>query len=115
MVIRIRYRYLVIAIIFILTVVLTPVVVKSTSTETVEGIYLPIMMYHEIKTYKLGKDVISPYEFESDLKYLQANNYNTISKYKYSTTPYNCGIINAPILSALATRDGRVSAFINNN
>ncbi|MPM31073.1 hypothetical protein SDC9_77626 [bioreactor metagenome] len=42
-------------------------------------VYVPIMMYHEIKPYKLGKDVISPYEFESDLKYLQANHYNTIT------------------------------------
>ncbi|MEZ4357686.1 MAG: polysaccharide deacetylase family protein [Eubacteriales bacterium] len=40
---------------------------------------LPIIMYHEIKTYKLGKDVISPYEFESDLKYLKDNGYNTIT------------------------------------
>jgi peptidoglycan/xylan/chitin deacetylase (PgdA/CDA1 family) len=37
------------------------------------------MMYHEVKTYKTGKDVITPYEFESDLKYLQSNNYNTIT------------------------------------
>lgn len=110
MVIRIRYRYLVIAIIFILTVVLTPVVVKSTSTETVEGIYLPIMMYHEIKTYKLGKDVISPYEFESDLKYLQANNYNTITMtqlidcvHQYKALPEN------PII--LSFDDGYLSTY----
>ena len=36
-------------------------------------------MYHEIKTYKVGKDVITPYEFESDLKYLQKNKYSTLT------------------------------------
>lgn len=44
-----------------------------------DTVYVPIIMYHEIKTFKLGKDVISPAEFESDLKYLKENNYNTIT------------------------------------
>jgi peptidoglycan/xylan/chitin deacetylase (PgdA/CDA1 family) len=42
-------------------------------------IIVPIMMYHQVKYTSLGKDVISPYEFESDLKYLSENNYHTIT------------------------------------
>lgn len=44
-----------------------------------DSICLPIIMYHEVKTSKTGKDVITPYEFESDLKYLKENNYTTIT------------------------------------
>ena len=40
---------------------------------------VPIIMYHEVKTYHLGKDVISPYEFESDLAYLAKHHYTTIN------------------------------------
>jgi peptidoglycan/xylan/chitin deacetylase (PgdA/CDA1 family) len=36
-------------------------------------------MYHQVKNSGLGKDVISPYEFESDLKYLSENKYTTIT------------------------------------
>lgn len=43
------------------------------------GIVLPIIMYHEVKPYKTRKDVITPYEIASDLKYLQANNYTAIT------------------------------------
>jgi Predicted xylanase/chitin deacetylase len=43
------------------------------------AIKLPILMYHEVKPYKTGKDVITPYEIESDLKYLKENNYTTIT------------------------------------
>lgn len=44
-----------------------------------DGIFLPIIMYHEIKTFKLGKDVITPYEFESDLIYLRDSGCHTIT------------------------------------
>lgn len=40
---------------------------------------VPIIMYHQVKNKDFGKDVISPSEFESDLKYLRDNNYNTIT------------------------------------
>ncbi len=40
---------------------------------------VPILMYHQVKNSNFGKDVISPYEFESDLKYLSENEYNTIT------------------------------------
>lgn len=40
---------------------------------------VPIIMYHHVKNNGLGKDVISPYEFEADLKYLKENDYTTIT------------------------------------
>jgi len=52
---------------------------EDTIVKKDDSLYLPIIMYHEIKTFKLGKDVISPYEFESDLKYLRDNNYHTVT------------------------------------
>lgn len=57
-----------------------------------DPVYLPIIMYHEVKTYKAGKDVILPREFENDLKYLLENNYTTITMndlidYVYSDVP----------------------------
>ena len=51
---------------------------KKVSTKP-NGIVLPIIMYHEIKPYKAREDVITPYEIESDLKYLKANRYTTIT------------------------------------
>lgn len=42
-------------------------------------VIVPILMYHEVKPYKTRKDVITPYEIESDLKYLKANNYTAIT------------------------------------
>jgi len=39
---------------------------------------LPILMYHEVKYNHTGKDTITPYEFESDLKYLKKNGFTTI-------------------------------------
>ena len=40
---------------------------------------LPILMYHEVKNYRTGKDCITPSELESDLKYLQSSHYTAIS------------------------------------
>ena len=51
----------------------------SAVSSTQQTICIPIMMYHQVKNSKFGKDVISPYEFESDLKYLSENNYTTIT------------------------------------
>lgn len=44
-----------------------------------EAVYLPIIMYHEVKYKKLGKDAISPYEFETDLAYIRDNGYEPIT------------------------------------
>lgn len=68
---------------------------KSDSEEkeiSADPIYLPIVMYHDIKKYNSGKDIINPEEFESDLKYLKENNYTTVTMdevvaYVYNGTP----------------------------
>lgn len=76
-----------IAIIFILSIVGTISAVhyftstsNSADNSLTESVKLPIIMYHGIlKDPKLqGKFVISPDTFESDLKYLQENGFNTI-------------------------------------
>lgn len=53
---------------------------KATSTEPSEIHRIPIIMYHSIMKSKksLGKFVISPDEFKSDLEYLKDNGYTTI-------------------------------------
>jgi peptidoglycan/xylan/chitin deacetylase (PgdA/CDA1 family) len=43
------------------------------------GVAVPIIIYHKIKYNNLSKLTISPYEFDSDLKYLQAGGYTTIT------------------------------------
>lgn len=52
-------------------------------------ICVPIVMYHQVKNKNLGKDVISPAEFESDLKYLVENNYTTITMTELIDYVYN--------------------------
>ncbi len=82
---RIKYKYAA-YILFLFVIILFipvfhnacyPVITMITGNES--AIYLPIIMYHEIKTSGTGKDVITPYEFESDLLYLRENNYNTVT------------------------------------
>lgn len=54
----------------------------STAQEPVADdsvVYLPIIMYHEVKPYNAGKDVIFPWELENDLKYLSENDYTAIT------------------------------------
>lgn len=43
-----------------------------------DPVLLPIIMYHEVKPDKSGKDAIQPWEFETDLKWLANNGYTTI-------------------------------------
>lgn len=50
---------------------------------------LPIIMYHQVKTNKTGKDAITPNEFESDLKYLSENHYTTITMNQLVDFVYN--------------------------
>lgn len=52
--------------------------VQKTDSKT-ENTLVPIFMYHEVKPFKTRKDVITPYELESDLKYLKSNHYTTIT------------------------------------
>jgi len=74
-------RNLLIGIIFILlfiSIVNSLIEIYAVSSQP-QRLCVPIIMYHQVKNNKLGKDVISPYEFESDLKYLLENNYVTIT------------------------------------
>lgn len=43
------------------------------------SVCVPILMYHEVKPLKSGKDAITPAEFESDLKYLKNSEYTPIT------------------------------------
>ena len=85
MIIKIRLKYIlcIIALFIILLFILltTSVCRAAVDSDTQEGdaVTVPILMYHEVKYCKLGKDVISPYEFENDLIYLTENHYNTVT------------------------------------
>lgn len=46
--------------------------------EEADAVPLPIIMYHEVKPDKSGKDAIQPWELESDLRWLAANGYTTV-------------------------------------
>lgn len=82
-----KYRIIINNIIFIIIFCLLSIsIIKSTckiytvsSAQPVNGILVPIIMYHQVKNSGFGNDVISPKEFESDLKYLKENHYNTIT------------------------------------
>jgi peptidoglycan/xylan/chitin deacetylase (PgdA/CDA1 family) len=95
MVIFIKRQYIInAAVLLVLTIIFSVIYINSTSAVDIslgdnDLVFLPIIMYHEIKPYKLGKDVISPYEFESDLKYLKNNNYNTITMTQLINYVYN--------------------------
>lgn len=72
-----------VAIILIFVLLLLSITKNITNIHAVSSrknsISVPIVMYHQVKNTELGKDTISPYEFESDLKYLSENNFNTIT------------------------------------
>lgn len=46
--------------------------------EEADAVPLPIIMYHEVKPDKSGKDAIQPWELESDLRWLAENGYTTV-------------------------------------
>lgn len=49
----------------------------ETAEET--PVCVPILMYHEVKPAKSGKDAIQPWELEQDLKWLAENDYTTVT------------------------------------
>lgn len=75
-------------------------------------IYVPIIMYHHVKYADLGKDVISPYEFQSDLDYLVANNYTTITMEDLIDYVYNSKEL-PPNPIILSFDDGYLSTYKN--
>ena len=117
MVIKINYKYLLGIVLIIFSSLIFLIIGYShpspdadKSNDNGETLYLPIIMYHEIKTYKTGKDVITPYEFESDLKYLQNNNYHTITMTELINYVYGNGKLpENPIV--LSFDDGYLSTY----
>lgn len=95
----IKYISLVITILFIFSIsfiwvlsITTDVFNDTQSIRlTEEGIPVPIIMYHSIlKTSKeMGKYVITPIEFENDLKYLKQNGYSSINMTELINYVYN--------------------------
>ncbi len=72
--------------------------------------YLPIIMYHQVKDKGGGKDSITAYELESDLKYLKMNHYNTITMEELLGYVYDNKILpENPII--LTFDDGYLSTY----
>ena len=54
--------------------------VESAAQEEQDApVCVPILMYHEVKLNKSGKDAIQPWELENDLKWLEQNGYTTVT------------------------------------
>ncbi len=54
--------------------------VESAAQEEQDApVCVPILMYHEVKPNKSGKDAIQPWELENDLKWLEQNGYTTVT------------------------------------
>ncbi|MEG0691916.1 MAG: polysaccharide deacetylase family protein [Oscillospiraceae bacterium] len=89
MIIKINYNYvaaflsLVVVVTFLLVELLSPsnVTADVTVNSEDEHIKLPVAMYHHIldSPSRLGDYVISPAQFEEDLKYIQKKGYTTIT------------------------------------
>lgn len=50
----------------------------ESSADEENAVCVPILMYHEVKPRKPGKDAIQPWELENDLKWLAENGYTTV-------------------------------------
>ncbi len=84
----------------------------NAATSNKQLVCVPILMYHQVKNSNFGKDVISRYEFESDLKYLSENNYNTITMSQLIDYVYNgTALPQNPII--LSFDDGSISIYKN--
>lgn len=84
---RINKSIIAVSMVFVLTLFSSLIIFtninNNTSIETAQdkiGIKVPIIMYHSIlkSENRLGDYVISPTEFEADLKYITEHKYNTI-------------------------------------
>ncbi len=118
---NIKYTSLVLMIFFVLG--LFSIITLSVTTNvfgnvqggqiTEEGIAVPIIMYHSLMNHSnsLGAYVITPGEFESDLKYLKEHNYNTINMTELINYVYNEGDI--PLKPVIITfDDGNFNNYI---
>ncbi len=85
---------------------------EVSSVQPIDGILVPIIMYHQVKNSGFGNDVISSYEFESDLKYLEENHYNTITMTQLIDYVYNKKELPMnPVI--LSFDDGYLSTYLN--
>jgi len=115
-----KYLSLIIMVVFTLTLSITLGVTMSEDVFnaveggqiTEEGIAVPIIMYHSIlKNSHLGKYVITPAEFEDDIRYLSERNYNTITMTDLINYVYNNGDI--PLKPVIITfDDGNLNNYI---
>lgn len=82
------------------------------SNKTTSDPFVPIIMYHHVKNSQPGKDSITLSEFENDLKYLERNNYNTITMEDLIDYVYNDKELpENPII--LSFDDGLLSTYLN--
>lgn len=81
MVIKLNYRLISIVTFSVFAVTTFGVSLYSyvVATEKEGKLRMPIIMYHQIKSFGLGEDIITVEEFEEDLKFLKENNYTTIT------------------------------------
>ncbi len=118
---NIKYISLVLMIFFILS--LFSVITLSVTTNvfgnvqggeiTEDGIAVPIVMYHSLMKHSksLGAYVITPTEFENDLKYLKEHNYTAINMTELINYVYNDGDI--PLRPVIITfDDGNFNNYI---
>jgi peptidoglycan/xylan/chitin deacetylase (PgdA/CDA1 family) len=82
---HLKYRLKTVVFIVCFTVVFSSIFTASgfsfnfhKTDEKNDGVVLPIVMYHEVKRSNLHRLAISPYEFESDLKYLIKEGYTAV-------------------------------------
>ena len=86
--------------------------VIQVSNKTTSDPFVPIIMYHHVKNSQPGKDSITLSEFENDLKYLENNNYNTITMGDLIDYVYNDkDLPENPII--LSFDDGLLSTYAN--
>ena len=117
---KLKYISLILTVFFTLS--LAGALVLSSSTDvfgdvqggqiTEDGIALPIIMYHGVlKNSHLGKYVITPSEFESDMKYLSNHNYTSITMTDLINYVYNDGDI--PLKPVIITfDDGNLNNYL---
>ena len=85
----------------------------KTGSITEDGIPVPIIMYHSIlkKSPEMGKYVITPTEFENDLKYLKNHDYSTINMTDLINYVYNDGELpSKPVI--ITFDDGNLNNYI---
>jgi peptidoglycan/xylan/chitin deacetylase (PgdA/CDA1 family) len=109
------YRKLAIIILFILlsvSIAKNSIELYIETSASRKAVCVPIVMYHHVKNTQLGKNAISLFEFECDLKYLKENQYNTITMsqlidYVYEDIPLPPN----PII--LSFDDGHIDTYKN--